>query len=91
MGEQQAGILGAQGERQIKYFVVGQAKEFGLNSGKMTTKEMHLNMVQQSADIESSDNFIHFRQPNNAEGNENCLAIIVKVSGVKLRMKKHTI
>lgn len=92
MGEQQAGTLGAQGERQIKYFVVGQAKEFGLNSKKMTTKEMHLiQMVQQSTDIESSDNFIHFRQPNNAEGNENCLAIIVKVSGVKLRMKKHTI
>ena len=91
MGEQQAGILGAQGERQIKYFVVGQAKEFGLNSEKMTTKEMHLKIVQQSTDIDSSENFIHFRQPNNAEGNENCLAIIVKVSGVKLRMKKHTI
>ena len=91
MGEQQAGTLGAQGERQIKYFVVGQAKEFGLNSEKMTTKEMHLKIVQQSTDIDSSENFIHFRQPNNAEGNENCLAIIVKVSGVKLRMKKHTI
>ena len=26
---------------------------------------------------------VFFRQPNNAEGNENCLAIIVKVGGLK--------
>ena len=26
---------------------------------------------------------VFFRQPNNAEGNENCLAIIVKVGGLR--------